>query len=297
MHKIPRTVGTHNGSFHADEVTACALLSLFDLVDVDKIYRTRDPELLARCEYVCDVGGIYDPKNRLFDHHQVDYQGSLSSAGMILLYLKNEGILDENDYTFLNHSLILGVDDHDNGMPPHLIGVCTYSQLIANFTPINHDCLPETQNSAFVEAFYFAKNHLSRLLNRHAYVKSCKNSVKAAMETGNVCLYFDQSIPWMESFFELDGINHPAKFIIMPSGKHWKLRGIPPSMEQNMQVRVPLPVEWAGLLEEDLKQVSGIRGAQFCHKGRFISVWQTKEDAIKALDYVLKKEGLDDDNF
>ena len=33
----PRSCGTHDGTFHADEVTACALLILFDLVDEDKV--------------------------------------------------------------------------------------------------------------------------------------------------------------------------------------------------------------------------------------------------------------------
>jgi Uncharacterized conserved protein related to MYG1 family len=84
---IKRSVGTHDGAFHADEVTACALLVVFDLVDEDKIVRTRDPSKLAECEYVCDVGGEYDPSRKLFDHHQADYVGRLSSAGMILHYL------------------------------------------------------------------------------------------------------------------------------------------------------------------------------------------------------------------
>jgi uncharacterized UPF0160 family protein len=47
-----------------------------------------------------------------------------------------------------------------------------------------------------------------------------------------------------------------------------------------------LPKEWAGLLEDDLKKVTGIHGAIFCHKGRFISVWETKEDALQALTLV-----------
>ena len=75
----------------------------------------------------------------------------------------------------------------------------------------------------------------------------------------------------------------------MPSGKHWKLRAVPPTLEERMKVRYPLPLEWAGLLGEELKRVSGIPGAIFCHKGRFISVWETKEDAMKALQYTLKK--------
>ena len=74
----------------------------------------------------------------------------------------------------------------------------------------------------------------------------------------------------------------------MPSGEHWKLRGIPPNLQEKMKVRLPLPQEWAGLSEEDLKRVSGIPGAIFCHKGRFISVWETKGDALQALHYVLR---------
>ncbi len=83
-----RYLGTHDGSFHADEVTACALLLAFDLVDRNKIIRTRDLAVIDTCEYVCDVGGIYEPEAKRFDHHQVGYQGELASAGMVLLYLK-----------------------------------------------------------------------------------------------------------------------------------------------------------------------------------------------------------------
>ena len=32
-----------------------------------------------------------------------------------------------------------------------------------------------------------------------------------------------------------------------------------------------------------------IPGAIFCHKGRFISVWETKDDVQKALNLILKK--------
>ncbi len=99
-------------------------------------------------------------------------------------------------------------------------------------------------------------------------------------------LIFEKAIPWMDTFFELEGERHPAHFVIMPSGKYWKLRGIPPNAEDKMKVRHPLPEEWAGLLEDELRRVSGIEGALFCHKGRFISVWQTKQDAIRALEKI-----------
>src|ERR1700761_5593230 len=112
--KIPRSFGTHDGTFHADEVTACALLLLFGLIDPLRIVRTRNLDELKTCEYVCDVGGIYDPQNKLFDHHQADYQGSLSSAGMILLHLQETGIISPKEHEFFDRSLIIGVDAHDN---------------------------------------------------------------------------------------------------------------------------------------------------------------------------------------
>jgi uncharacterized UPF0160 family protein len=32
--------------------------------------RTRDPKILAECDTVVDVGGIFDPQQKRFDHHQ-----------------------------------------------------------------------------------------------------------------------------------------------------------------------------------------------------------------------------------
>jgi len=288
--KKNRSVGTHDGSFHADEVTACALLVLYDLVDRENIVRTREPEKLAECEYVCDVGGGYDPAKRLFDHHQVEYQGRLSSAGMVLRFFVDEGIADKGECSFLREMIIRGVDDHDNGRAPKASGVCTFSHIIANFLPIRYESSEEDFEEAFFKAMEFAKGHLERLRGRYLYALSCRSEVEEAMKEGAEVLIFERKLPWLENFFALGGEDHPAKFIIMPAGSHWKLRGIPPSLRDRMAVRCPLPKEWAGLLEEELKRVSGIEGAVFCHKGRFISVWETKEDALRALRVVLGHE-------
>lgn len=289
IQKIPRRFGTHNGTFHADEVTACALLLVFNLIDRDKVIRTRNPQLLETCEYVCDVGGFYDPKRKLFDHHQADYKGQLSSAGMILKYLQDELLINPKEYEFLNSTLILGVDAHDNGKDPQIHGLATYSHIISSFTPIIHDAEDIIQDAAFFEAVDFAVHYLTRILNRYQYIDSCREIVAETMKTRRDFLLFEKNIPWLEIFFEMGGDSHPAKFVVMPSGQHWKLRGIPPNYDDRMKVRVPLPSEWAGLLNDDLKKVSGIKGAIFCHKGRFISVWETREDALKALDHVLAK--------
>jgi uncharacterized UPF0160 family protein len=287
--KIPQSVGIHDGSFHADEVTACALLVLFNLVDKNHIIRSRDPVVLATCEYVCDVGGIYDPEKKLFDHHQADYKGTYSSAGMVLEYLKTSGVLTQKEYDFFNQSIIQGVDDHDNGRAIQNPGVTSFSQVIGNFAPISYEPSDEEFNQTFYAAFNFAHGHLKRMWERYIYNRGCRSLVEDAMKKYKDCLIFDKALPWQENFFELGGENHTAVYVIMPSGKHWKLRAIPPDLQRRMSTRLPLPEEWAGLSDKDLQKVSGVSGAIFCHKGRFISVWETKEDALKALKTILEK--------
>lgn len=287
---VPRSFGTHDGSFHADEVTACALLCLLNLIDEDKIIRTRDQLRLDGCEYICDVGGCYDPEEKLFDHHQVDYQGGMASAGMVLKYLLNERLLTPKEYDYFNEAFVRGVDAHDNGQDPQLPGICTFSHVISNYNPISRESSDEALDIAFKEALHFTRGHLKRLRERLHYSEDCLDMVAKAMTNFDDCLVFDRNIAWMESFFELGGESHSASFIIMPAGQHWKLRGIPPNLHEKMKVRVPLPKEWAGLLDEDLKKASGIAGAIFCHKGRFVSVWKSKEDALHALKCVLKNE-------
>ena len=284
-----RSLGTHDGSFHADEVTASALLILFDQIDPDKICRTRDPNTLVQCEYVCDVGGIYDPKLKRFDHHQVSYQGTLSSAGMVLKYLKEEQILTPSLYDYFNRSLILGVDAHDNGLAKVEIGFCSFSQVISNFVPVEQTAGKKEMDEAFSRALQFVMSHLQRLQKRYEYTLSCKEKVELAMQSSAKYLEFSEPLPWMENFFLLGGEKHPAVFVIMPTGEHWKLRGIPPTLKDRMKTRQPLPEKWAGLHDEDLVKVTGIPGSIFCHKGRFISIWKTKEDAYQAMHLALQE--------
>jgi len=290
--KRARSVGIHDGTFHADEVTACALLIVFDLIDPNKIVRTRDPSLLDECEFVCDVGGIFSPAQKLFDHHQASYQGDLSSAGMVLEYLHHQKILSDEEFHFFNQTMILGVDAHDNGRSIQIAGLCTFSHVIANFNPVSYEEDEKIIEVGFHEALHFTVGHLKRLHARFLYNNACRKTVKEAMDRHRLCLFFDHPISWLESFFALNGSEHTALFVMMQSKGHWKLRGIPPDYEHRMQVRLPLPESWAGLLGEDLKKASGISGAVFCHKGRFTSVWETKQSAVKALKTILEMNGL-----
>jgi len=193
---------------------------------------------------------------------------------------------------------MIGIDDHDNGNVVLQRGYCSFSQVIANFLPIKYDAKEQEKDKAFYVALDFVLSYLDRLKKRFSYLQECKQKIKEVMDGAKHCLVFDEAISWLEIFFELGGEKHPAKFVVMPTQDHWKLRGIPPSLEKRMQVRLCQPKKWAGLYDDDLKKASNLNGAIFCHKGLFVSIWQTKEDALNALKYILKINGVDDDyNF
>jgi uncharacterized UPF0160 family protein len=63
-----KTIVTHNGNFHADDVfSVAALKSIFSSFT---LIRTRDLEIISTADIVIDVGGEYDPEKGRFDHHQ-----------------------------------------------------------------------------------------------------------------------------------------------------------------------------------------------------------------------------------
>lgn len=65
-----KTIGTHSGSFQADEAMGCWLLLQHPSYAGAELKRSRDAADLDPCDIVIDVGGIYDHSKRRYDHHQ-----------------------------------------------------------------------------------------------------------------------------------------------------------------------------------------------------------------------------------
>ncbi|CAM9829846.1 unnamed protein product [Chrysoparadoxa australica] len=76
-----KCIGTHDGCFHCDEALACGILKTLPEWADAVIVRTRNPEELAKCHAVVDVGGTYDPATLRFDHHQGTFSDTLSEEG------------------------------------------------------------------------------------------------------------------------------------------------------------------------------------------------------------------------
>ena len=84
-------IGTHDGSFHCDEALAISMLTTLPEYSKSSVLRTRNPDHLAQCAVVVDVGAVYDPERHRYDHHQREFTGTfgeskrikLSSAGLV----------------------------------------------------------------------------------------------------------------------------------------------------------------------------------------------------------------------
>lgn len=141
-------IGTHNGVFHCDEILAIFMLQQLPEYHNSRIVRTRDEALLKDCDIVVDVGAVFDPEKKRFDHHQKTFEhtlGSLrpkyaekwskvrlSSAGLVYTFFGEAVIrnilkaqknidVDENClqkvYEKVYEYLIEEIDGIDNGVP------------------------------------------------------------------------------------------------------------------------------------------------------------------------------------
>jgi uncharacterized UPF0160 family protein len=134
-------IGTHSGTFHCDEALACYLLKLLPEYKDASILRTRDETKLGECEIVVDVGGIYDPETKRFDHHQRTFVESmstldpkkpwttrLSSAGLVYAHFGKQILsqvfnkpsdhrLVQDLFDSVYENLLEEIDANDNGIP------------------------------------------------------------------------------------------------------------------------------------------------------------------------------------
>lgn len=281
---MPLTIATHNGSFHADDVLAVALLRAF--VDPKaSVTRTRDPALLDQADVVVDVGAVFDPGTRRFDHHQASYQGPLSSAGMVLRWLDERGHVDAALARFLDDSVVTYVDDVDNGRREPTAGVPCFATMVAAANR-GAETLAEF-DAHFERAVAMAMVLVDGLRAEHAELVEARDVVRQAMEhaeqTDSNAMRLSRYVRWKPPYFAMGGADHPTDFVILPGlDGSWRVVCIPPR-EGSFAQKTPLPESWAGLTDDALVEACGVPGARFCHKNRFIAVFDTESHLRQAL--------------
>jgi len=284
------TVATHSGSFHADDCFAYAILRAATKGELT-LARSRDKADWDRADVVFDVGGVFDPAKRRYDHHMRDKPlrpngESYSSAGLVwrdfgvaALTTLLPGVAEDvlaRVAARLDSGLIRDVDLMDNGEMPPTAG--HFSALLEAFNPTFTET-ERDENAAFMEAAGLAGSALARAAARAHAAELAAETVAAAAERADDprVLILETRVPWEDAVFDLNLTQ--ALYVVRPAGNQWTVSAVPPERESFAQ-RKPLPDAWAGLRDAELAAACGIPDATFCHPARFVCGAQSRGGAV-----------------
>lgn len=286
-----KTIATHNGNFHADDVFSIAALKT--IFPSFKLIRTRDLELIGKADIVLDVGGEYDPDAGRFDHHQRGGAGErengipYSSFGLIWKKYGLEICQGNQDVSnSVDAGLVSTIDAIDCG---HVEGVSkgiSLSQTISMFNPTWQE------ESHFDTCFDEAVDFASRVLTR--FIASAKGGISAkaivAKAIDNAIdprvIVLEKYTPWKRT---VHALSKQALYMVFPSQTgQWRIQTVPVE-PGSFEDRKPLPKQWAGLSDKALVDVTGIEDAMFCHNGLFIAGAESFESAMKMATMALQE--------
>jgi uncharacterized UPF0160 family protein len=286
------TIAVHDGTFHADDVFAAAILLLTK--PAINVIRTRDTDKLAMADLRIDVGGKYSPKSGDYDHHMAGGAGKRANGvpyAACGLIWKNFGMLmAKTDHVFehIERRIILSIDAIDSG---YSLGEDTMTHshyLIADatdaFNPAWNDS-DQNLDAAFMRAVSFAQEILSNEIRQSAAFESGRDFVYTAIQaaTDPRFIILDRYCPWQDIVInETD-----ALYVLFPSATgDWRIRAVPERIG-SFAVRKPLPSSWGGKSREELAALTGVSDAVFCHQSLFIAGAVSKEGTIKMLEIAL----------
>lgn len=299
----PVTIVTHNGKFHADEVSSVAMLMyLYD--DYCNIIRTRDENTIQNADIVVDVGGVYDSETHRFDHHQDEFQLQeqgvpLSSLGLVFrkfgsefvkkLLRKHKLQFPDNVIHVLQQSLYLQyvqeIDAIDNGMYPKMNGLPKLRTNVSNIvSKMNHydPFDDEKQYHCFMRAVKYTLDIMKvTLTHQFPIYKHFSADMKCMSEyyhnrhqvhpSGQILIMLDNHRAWKLCLQELDQ-KKELRFLIypQPDGK-WKL-----STTNQIGSRSLIPIASSRQIEKE----PFVHDIIFLHKNQFLSVCRNQATAV-----------------
>ena len=292
----PAFLVTHSGGFHADELLSSVILTR--LFPNAKIVRSRSPEWITPTEdrIVYDVGGLYDADRQIFDHHQRgaplrDDGQPFSSFGLIWKHYGRDYLAASNlpeahieaVHTSFDGSFVLPVDLVDNGeLSPATAGQLaglTLPALLETLKPVFDETDPDAEDRSFHEALAIARSFVEARISKSAAKLRAETMVEQAIERAGQgrMLELPMGMPFRPAVVKA-GADH-LLFVVHPRGNDWTLTGIRRA-DEGFDLRADLPASWAGLTNADLEAACGVKGATFCHNGRFIAAAKTREAAL-----------------
>lgn len=297
--KKKKILVTHNRAFHADDIFACATLSLLLEKNNEKfkIIRTRDEKIIKSADYVFDVGGIYDENLNRFDHHQKGGAGKrengieYSSFGLVWKKFGKELCASSEVVEKIDKELVVPIDAIDNGIDLSKnifenISDYTINNVFSIFSTTSLEKLDKDKQ--FLKALVWAKEILSREIKKTSdeikitkivqnFYKNSKDKRLVVIDEPKVSRY--EVLEALQDFVE-------PLFAIYGDNEGWSVLALRKERGSH-ESKKDFPKEWGGQNGEDLQKITGVSDAIFCHKGLFLAGTKTKEGAIKLAELAL----------
>lgn len=302
MHSKPIIV-VHDGKFHTDDVFAVATLRLALTGKGPEVIRTREQEWFKKGDYVVDVGLVCDSQNNRFDHHQPEGAGKrangipYSSFGLVWQKFGKELCGSQEAADVIDKKLVSYIDAADNGVDiveQKYQDAPVYSVVqIINLFRQSWRKEEVDKDREFLGAVEWAQKILSMEIESAAYVLEVERVIenRYKLSDDRRLLVFDgegEVLGWEIPVRRLSLYPEPIYFV-MPKGKPgvWQVVAVGKG-ENSFDSRKPLPEAWMGLTGEKLEKATGVPGALFCHRGRFLCTTDSKEAALKLAKLALE---------
>ena len=268
-------VVTHDGIFHADELLACAALSIAYGRNNVAIIRSRDSKVLEvatqnKDTWTIDVGNSYDPSLLNFDHHMRDFNltnsfgNKLSSFGLVVEELFRRDFFTEVKESLLKFSN--KVDMLDNGVQK--------AEDLSFLSVLNSYSDNEVIN--FYAALEVATSYLRSLINqwKEERIIDLRLNDSLGNMTEDGIIYNTDYIPVDERANAIP----EAKLVVYKSKAGvFNIQSVNVGETKDFSVRCPAPSKWLGLRDDELVRASGGLPLTFCHVGGFLTVTSTTD--------------------
>ena len=312
-------IATHDGTFHADEATACAVITY--LYDNTSIIRTRDVELMETADLIIDVSLKNDERH--YDHHSKDFTLArpngirYATAGLMWrkfgheflkkvaareLNFKPSSAVFEAAFARIDKEIMEMIDLNDNGQLTSYVsdiadafteGEKELRDRLTEFYQCSPDIpyivamqnLPSNKGESQDRAFNATVKMLRLILVPCAInaltTESGIEKVLAVYDGGKL-LIMQERLPWTQAVLcHADRFKNCVLAVYPDRNLRWRVQSLPVSKALRFSNRCSAPALWRGLEGTKLSQVSGVQNCSFVHRSGFTGGAETYDDTMK----------------
>lgn len=319
-------IATHDGTFHADETTACAVITY--LFDNASVIRTRDPDLMEKADLIIDVSLQNDERH--YDHHSKEFTEGrengirYATAGLIWkkfgydflkkiaareLDFRPSATVFDAAFKRIDHDFMVMVDLNDNGQLTDYVSKLADAKdeaqtalrdRLIEFYQCSPDIpyivamqnLPSAKGEAQDKAFMQTVKMLRQILvacSINALVTASGVERVLQCYKGGEILVMQERLPWSQAVLEHPEIFKDCLLAVYPDrNDRWRIQSLPVSKALRFKNRLSAPVGWRGLDGAALNQAAGLANLNFVHRSGFTGGADSYDDTMNMAEAWLR---------